>query len=105
MWWCRFSSIATGVSIVGEQSIDSPEPDDEFDETDDDAEGSDIPDELLDVDDEDDDVALVQLHVFDEDAIDSAAEDNEVVSVGDIVMLLDMAVSGCSLFPSWLPIR
>ena len=57
----------------------------------DDADGKDTPEELLDVEDDDEDVALVQLHVLDDDAMDSA-DDSEAASVGHIVILLDMAV-------------
>lgn len=51
-------------------------------------------------------MALVQLHVLDDDAMDSA-DDSEAASVGHIVILLDMAVDMpiAGLLPSWLPTR
>ena len=80
------------ISIEGgvELSIDEgSEPEDIVDDTED-ADGKDTPEELLDVDDEDD-VALVQLHTLDDDAMDSA-DDKEAASEEDMLMLLDMAV-------------
>ena len=90
--FCRCSweviSIDGGVEI----SIDDgSEPEDIVDDTED-ADGKDTPEELLDVEDDDDDVALVQLHTLDDDAMDSAADDKEAASEVDMLMLLDMAV-------------
>ena len=76
------------ISIEGgvELSIDEgSEPEDIVDDTED-ADGKDTPEELLDVDDEDD----VALHSLD-DAMDSA-DDKEAASEEDMLMLLDMAV-------------
>ena len=89
--FCRCSweviSIDGGVEI----SIDDgSEPEDIVDDTED-ADGKDTPEELLDVEDDDDDVALVQLHILDDDAMDSA-DDKEAASEEDMLMLLDMAV-------------
>lgn len=68
---------------------DGSEPEDIVDDTED-ADGKDTPDELLEVED-DEDVALVQLHTFDDDAMDSA-DDKEAASEEDMLILLDMAV-------------
>ena len=65
---------------------DASEPEDIVDDTED-ADGKDTPDELLEVED----VALVQLHTFDDDAMDSA-DDKEAASEEDMLILLDMAV-------------
>lgn len=81
------------MSIDGgvELSIDNgSEPEDIVDDTED-ADGKDTPEELLDVEDDDEDVALAQLHSLDDDAMDSAA-DKEAASEEDMLMLLDMAV-------------
>ena len=89
--FCRCSweviSIDGGVEI----SIDDgSEPEDIVDDTED-ADGKDTPEELLDVEDDDEHVALVQLHVLEDDAMDSA-DDNDAASVVAILILLDMAV-------------
>jgi hypothetical protein len=67
---------------------DGSEPEDIVDDTED--ADKDTPDELLEVED-DEDVALVQLHTFDDDAMDSA-DDKEAASEEDMLILLDMAV-------------
>ena len=59
---------------------DGSEPEDIVDDTED-ADGKDTPDELLEVED-DEDVALVQLHTFDDDAMDSA-DDKEAAYESD----------------------
>ena len=83
---------------------DGSEPEDIVDDTED-ADGKDTPDELLEVED-DEDVALVQLHTFDDDAMDSA-DDKEAASEEDMLILLDMAVDipTIELGPIWLSIR
>ena len=70
---------------------DGSEPEDIVDDTED-ADGKDTPEELLDVEDEEEDVALVQLHSLDDDAMDSA-DDKEAASEDDMLILLDMAVT------------
>ena len=80
------------ISIDGgvELSIDDgSEPEDIVDDTED-AEGKEMPEELLDVDEEEE-VALVHPHPFDAEAIDSA-DDKEAASEEDMLMLFDTAV-------------
>ena len=80
------------ISIDGgvELSIDDgSEPEDIVDDTED-AEGKDTPEELLDVEEEED-VALVQPHALDADEMDSA-DDKEAASDEDMLILLDTAV-------------
>lgn len=69
---------------------DGSEPEDIVDDTED-ADGKDTPDELLEVED-DEDVALVQLHTFDDDDAMDSADDKEAASEEDMLILLDMAV-------------
>ena len=105
MFW-RCSWDVTSIDGGVELSIDDgSEPEDIVDDTED-ADGKDTPEELLDVEDDDDDVALVQPHILEDDAMDSA-DDKEAASEEDMLILLEIAVEMpiIGLLPSWLPIR